>query len=666
MNFFKQGENYLEYKNAGETLRIIAWGENSLRIVSVPFGELDLSCTALIEQESSAETTIKITEETAVITNGKITAVMDACGKNSAAVIAFYNDRGELLLKEIDGGGNLLRKARAFKPHVGGDYQLKATFVPEEGEKLYGMGQYQQPFLDLKGCNLELAQRNTQVTIPFYISSKGYGFFWHNPAIGSVSFGKNTTEWRADYTKKLDYWITAEDTPEKILEQYTAVTGRVPVMPEYGLGFWQCKLRYHNQEEVLKIAREYHRRGIPVNVFVIDYYHWPRLGDFRFDEHDFPDPAAMVDELHSYGMEVMVSVWPETDWRSENFAQACQQGLLVKTERGVNVQMHFVGNNIFFDTTNPAAREFMWKKCHENYGKYGIRLYWLDVAEPEYGTADFDNYRYHAGSVAQMGNLYPREYVKGFAEGEIREHGECSVNLIRSAWAGSQRFGALAWSGDIHSTYESFRNQIVSGLQMGLSGIPWWTTDIGGFHGGNIYDEDFKELLIRWFQFGTFCPVMRLHGCREPKTPLYLHSGEETEGTGAANEIWAFGEETYGIMKKFIDIRELLRDYTRELMRAAHEKGSPVIRPMFYEFPDDKETWDLQTQYMYGPDILAAPVAEKGCVKRSVYLPKGCLWTDARSGEQFTGGKWIDAEAPIHTLPIFLREGRPAELIGKI
>ncbi len=662
MSFFTKSENYIEYHNAGETLRIAAWGENSLRVVSVPSGPLDMSSSALKDQ-APVNVQIQTDEETAVIKNGKISALIDTRGWNSAAVVTFFNDKNEILLKEMDGGGALIRRARKFSPYIGGDFRLKVTFEANKDEKIYGMGQYQQDILDLKGCNIELAHRNSQASIPFYVSSKGYGFFWHNPAIGSVSFGKNVTEWRADSTKKMDYWITAGDTPAQIESQYSQVTGRAPMMPECGLGFWQCKLRYHNQEQVLSVAREYHRRGIPVDVFVVDYYHWPRCGDYRFDENFFPDPKAMAEELRSYGMELMVSVWPQIDWRSENFQEMRQKGLLVQTEHGLNVQMDFQGNNVFYDATNPEAREYVWDKCKKNYAENGIKLFWLDEAEPEYTTYDYENYRYYAGSVMQQGNIYPREYARGFYEGQKENGQEDVLNLVRCAWAGSQQYGALIWSGDIHSTYQDFRNQIVAGLQMGLSGIPWWTTDIGGFHGGNIYDKDFQELLIRWFQFGAFCPVMRLHGNRLPRTPLYKANGEETEGTGADNEIWSYGEENYQIMKKFIEIREMMRDYTRSLMAKAHETGAPVMRTMFYEFPEDTRTWELDTQYMYGSDILAAPIVEPHAMSRKVYLPSGCTWTNAHTGEILQGGQWIEAEASIDTIPVFLRDGRQEYLI---
>ncbi len=662
---FTKGKNYLDYQNGNEHLRIIAWGENSLRVVSTPNGPLDLNCAALLEVVTPLPE-ITIDGKIAKITNGKITGVIDEANTwNPNGRLAFYDRKGKLLLKEAY-DGPFLDRPRWFRGIPGGDYRLQATFAADPNEKIYGMGQYQQSLLNLKGCNLELAHRNSQVSIPFYLSSLGYGFFWHNPAVGSVSFGTNTTEWRAESTKQLDYWITAGNTPADIEAQYSQVTGRTPMMPEYGLGFWQCKLRYYSQEEVLEVAREYHKRQIPVDVLVIDYYHWPRCGDYRFDEHFFPDPQKMAAEVRSYGMELMVSIWPQIDTRSENFAEMKRQGLLVKTDRGIDVQMLFHGNNVFYDATNPAARRYVWDKVKQNYRDNGIKLFWLDEAEPEYGTYDFDLYRYYIGSALQKSNLYPREYIRGFAEGEAKDYADSTVKLVRCAWAGSQRYGSLVWSGDIHSSFEVFKRQIVAGLQMGLAGIPWWTTDIGGFHGGDIKDPAFQELLIRWFQWGTFCPVMRLHGSRLPHTPVHKADGEVTEVTGAANEIWSYGEENYQIMKKFILIREILRDYTRELMKEASETGAPVMRTMFYEFPDDASTWELSSQYMYGPDILAAPIVEAKANTRSVYLPKGATWIDARTGETFAGGQTITTQAEIASLPIFLREGKQTYLIGKI
>lgn len=343
-----------------------------------------------------------------------------------------------------------------------------------------------------------------------------------------------------------------------------------------------------------------------------------------------------------------------------------QQGLLVKINSGIDVQMNFHGNNVFMDATNPRTRAYVWEKCKQNYADLGIHTFWLDEAEPEFTTYDFENYRYHAGPVAETGNIYPREYARLFYEGQQANGQKDIVNLIRCAWVGSQRYGALVWSGDIMSTYEDFRKQICAGIHMGLCGIPWWTTDIGGFHGGVTKDPDFRELLVRWFQFGTFCPVMRIHGCRQPAEPIINEAGEVREQTGADNEVWSFGEEAYPILVKFINIREKMRDYTRSLMEETHKKGSPIMRALFYEFPEDKNCWDIKDSYMFGSDILVAPICHEHMTSRSVYLPEGAYWIHAGSGKRYEGGQSYEIEAPLDTLPIFLRDGKQEYLIGEV
>ena len=665
MQFFEQKENQLIFRYNGETVVVCPWGKNSLRVRSTFLGDIPEGSAALLEPQPY-EANISIDGYTASITNGNITATLFVYSWGNGLQITYTNEKGEVLLKEVNPSGALCIKPRHFKPLPGGTYKLKASFESNPDEKIYGMGQYQQEVLNLKGCNLELAHRNSQASVPFYISSLGYGFLWNNAAIGEVHFGSNTTQWVAEATKLLDYWITAGNTPAQIEETYASVTGTAPMMPEYGLGYWQCKLRYYNQEQVLEVAREYKKRGIPVDVLVIDYYHWLRCGDYRFDPEYFPDPAAMVKELADMGIETMVSIWPQIDWRSENYEEMKQQGLLVKSNSGIDVQMLFHGNNVFMDATNPRTRKYVWGKIKQNYADLGIHTFWLDEAEPEFTTYDFADYRYHEGSVAEIGNIYPREYARMFYEG-LQESGQKEVvSLIRCAWAGSQRYGALVWSGDIMSNYEDFRKQICAGIHMGISGIPWWTTDIGGFHGGNVNSPDFKELLIRWFQYGTFLPVMRMHGSRVPHSPIINNAGEVREQTGAANEVWSYGEENYQIMVKFINIREMMRDYTRSLMEETHKTGAPLIRGMFYEFPEDPICWDIKDQYMYGADILVAPVCHEHAFSREVYLPVGANWTDARTGKVYEGGQTLMVDAPIETLPIFLRDGKQEYLIGQI
>jgi len=665
-SFFKVEGNILIRQYDCEKLYIEPWGKNSFRIRSTKQAELINNDWALLPQES-CNVKIETNGNEASIKNGRIRADIDAGGK-----ITFYNQKGNILLEEYVRNRNNIRtfcsalniEAREFKPTLGGDYALTMRFESDPNEKLFGMGQYQQSNLDLKNCILELAHRNSQSSVPFLLSNLGYGLLWNNPGIGKVSFGRNVTEWTANSTKQLDYWITAGDTPAEIEESYAKATGTVPMMPDYAMGFWQCKLRYQTQEELLEVAHEYKRRGLPISVIVIDFFHWPKQGEWKFDLDYWPDPDGMVKELKQIGIELMVSIWPTVDKTSENYNKMLERGYLVRTDRGIRTTMDFLGDTVFYDATNPESRNFVWNIAKKNYYEKGIKIFWLDEAEPEYSVYDFDNYRYHLGPNEQIGNIYPVMYAKTFFDGMKQEGQEDIINLLRCAWAGSQRYGALVWSGDIDSSFESLRNQFAAGLNMGLAGIPWWTTDIGGFHGGNPDDPDFRECIIRWFEYGVFCPVFRLHGDREPHSEPLGTSGGGLCESGAANEVWSYGDEAYEIFKKYMFIRERMKPYITEIMKEAHEKGTPVMRPLFYDFSQDKFCWDITDQYMFGPDILVAPILYKGDISRKVYLPEGAKWKDVNSEQIFNGGQWINYNAPLEIIPLFLKDGAIIPIIG--
>lgn len=689
MKFRNEGSRLIMTKGS-QTLWIEPWGENSLRVRMTGDALMDGHDWALEDAPADTVSSINYREvdltepwwqdeddgkhrqsgTEAYLSNGKITAHINAEGW-----LSFLNEKGEILLEEywrnrdrIDRYCVPLRiEARDLKPITGtSDYRLVMRFEAYEDEKIYGLGQYQEASLDKKGACLELAHRNSQASVPFMISSRGYGLLWNNPAIGTVTFASNKTEWVAESTKKLDYFITAGDTPAQIEEQYAAATGTVPMMPEFGMGFWQCKLRYRTQDELMAVARKHKELGLPMDAIVIDFFHWTRQGDFKFEPREWPDPAGMAEELKSMGIETVVSVWPTIDERSENFSEMAENGYLIQFDRGMGVNMTWMGNTTFYDATNPAARDFVWERCKENYYNLGIKCFWLDEAEPEYGPYDFDTFRYYAGPALQCTNIYPLMYAKGFYDGQKKEGQENILNLVRCAWAGSQKYGALTWSGDIHSSFRAMREQLQAGLNMGLAGIPWWTTDIGGFLGGNNDDPHFRELLVRWFAWGAFCPVFRLHGERSP----YYERKEEFRdnirqfSSAQDNEVWTWGEEIFQILKQFLFIRERLRPYIRQCMKQAHEKGTPIMRPMFYDFPEDSMCWDKETQYqyMFGPDILVAPVMEEGMKERSVYLPKGLSWTESRTGKCYEGGQSVTSKTPLDVIPIFVREGKSYDI----
>lgn len=655
----RKENNRLIFHYDAEEMWIEPWGADAVRVRATKNCEMPDENWALLKPEDSA-CSITVSEDGADLVNGKLKVHVTGRGK-----ITMYNQDGKLLLEEYwrnrrdvtDPKCSAIEvEAREFRPNIGGNYHLTARFESlDRNEKIYGMGQYQQPYLNLKGSDLEMAHRNSQASVPFAVSSLGYGILWNNPGIGRAVFGSNIMSFENYAAKAMDYWFVAGDTPAEIVRAYGKAAGTVPMMPEYGLGFWQCKLRYQTQEELLEVAREYKRRNLPIDVIVVDYFHWPKQGEWKFDPVYWPDPEAMIRELKEMGIELMVSIWPTVDRDSENYEEMLEKGYLIRTERGFRTGLDFMGATIHYDATNPEARKYLWNKAKKNYYDKGIKVFWLDEAEPEYTAYDFDNYRYYRGTDLEIGNIYPVEYAKTFYEGMKEEGQENIVNLLRCAWAGSQKYGALVWSGDIASSFSSMRNQLAAGLNMGMAGIPWWTTDIGGFHGGDPDDPAFRELFVRWFQWGTFCPVMRLHGDREPRQPQFGTTGGAACCSGAANEVWSYGEEVYKICGKYMGMREEMREYTRELMRETHETGAPVMRTLFYEFPEDKTCWEVEDEYMYGGRYLVAPVLEAGVKSRRVYLPAGCSWQLQETGEVYSGGIWADIPVTLETMPVFIR-----------
>ncbi|MCD7857615.1 MAG: family 31 glucosidase [Clostridiales bacterium] len=673
---FENDNGALVFYHQGEQVRIEAWGSDALRVRSTmqsAFSGNRWALTEPVEQETApAQVTIAKEphwvgdgsydeREIATITNGRIRAVVNFVG-----IISFYRD-DTLLLREYfrSYDGTLSRESRClkvvnrtWKGIIGGsEYSLNVKFESNRGEKLFGMGQYQQQDMDLKGCVLELAQRNSQISVPFAVSSLGYGFLWNNPAVGRVTFGKNYTEWIARSTREMDYWITAADTPKQILANYTAATGRAGEFPEDLMGLWQCKLRYRTQAEVLEVAHRYQAEGIKIDQIVIDFFHWTVQGDWKFDKTYWPDPKAMVDELHSMGIKVLVSVWPSVDRRSENFGPMMEQGLLIRTERGAAQTYDYQGDCVEIDVFNPRAREYVWEVCKRNYYDYGIDAFWLDNSEPDFGVYDFEQYRYAAGPALAVSSLYPQLYSRVFYDPMHQEGRRPVANLLRCAWAGSQKYGNVVWSGDVPSTFEALADQIQCGLNMGLAGIPWWTTDVGGFMTDDVNDPDFRELLVRWYQFAVYSAVLRMHGDRGPYNipPMderdwgggYLH-------TGQPNELWSYGEDVYAILRHYYDIRIDLHDYIKSLYDEASENGSPLIRAMFYEFPEDSACWELQDQYMFGSRYLVAPILQLHQRERQVYLPAGA-WRLTSTGEVFQGGCRVTVAAPLDYMPAFER-----------
>lgn len=642
-------ENSILFERRDELTVIEPYGVNCLRYRSTRNIKISDENWTLLPPATEDKCKIVGDESQATITNGDISVTMTAGGGWVGSSLTYYR-KGKQILRAHDEGDPVTR----FAHLAGNSYQVKAIFDSNPGEHIYGLGQEQEDQFDRKGCSCNLVHYNTKSTLPVIYSSLGYGFFWNNPSPGRCETTLNHTVWCSDNAYQIDYLIYVGDSPADIMKTYSDLTGYAPKFSPWAAGFWQCKLRYESQEDLLEVAREYHRRGIPLAAIVIDYFHWTEQGEWKFDPKYWPDPKAMCDELKTLGIEPVVSIWPTINPNSENYRAMDDENMIVRTENGQFGTFNFYGQQTFIDATNPKTGPFVWSKVKENYYKHGIKTFWLDEAEPEVHPQQFNNLRFYIGNGAQTALLYPYYYSKIFYDGLKSEGEEEIISLTRAAYPGSQKFGAIVWNGDIKSTFEALRQSVTSGLSMSMCGIPWWNSDIGGFHSGDIESDYFRELIVRWFQFGLFSPVMRLHGVRNRMTNQVDRHPEVKEKSGGDNEIWSFGEKNYPVLKDIIDLRERLKPYIIKYMDIASRTGSPIMRPMFFDYYEDEICYTLDDQYMFGEDILFAPILEQGVTERSVYLPKG-NWVNVIDKKTYVGGQTVSVKAEIDQFIAFVK-----------
>lgn len=641
MKFYEQ-DHMLYFIREGEIGRLSACGRDSIRFQAAPGGGIAEQDFTLMPQKMSAE--IHMEKRCATVTNGSMTAKLYENGR-----VEFYF-KDKLILREkseltFDVG------LRNYRSTAGGSYRARVTFEPNEKEHFYGLGHEATDCFDLKGCTVDLRHVNAKCTIPYVYSSLGYGFLWNLPSTGVCELACNRTRWTSDSTRQIDY-VVIGGGPGEACETLADLTGHAPRMPEWALGFWQSRLRYETQEQVLGVAQRYKDMGITPSVIIIDYFHWTEQGDYKFDPKYWQSPREMADKLHAMGIKLMVSMWPTVNEKSENYREMLDGNMLIRTKSGSNRVFDFYGPQAEIDPTNPDTRRFVWEKLKQNYIDNGVDALWFDEAEPEIHPEHFDNLILHAGNGEEVGLLYPYYYAKLVYDGMKSIGRNDIVTLSRCAYTGAQKFGALVWSGDIPSTFESLRMQVKSGLNMAMCGIPWWNTDVGGFYGGDIESDYFRELIVRWFQYGVFCPVLRLHGSRNG----HDRTRDIIEPTGGDNELWSFGGRNFEILKELVLLRERLRPYIKKHMDTASEKGYPVMRPMFFDFPDDEACYELGDQYMFGGDILFAPIAGQGETQKRVYLPEG-EWIRTTDKTVHTGGRFVSCHAEIHEFIAFVKKG---------
>ena len=547
-------------------------------------------------------------------------------------------------------------------------YQASATFSAPDGEHYYGMGQNQESTgpLDLRGRVLDCkhwydAPAGETVCVPFMVSSKGYGIVWDNPSATRFIAGVNgRTAFQSNVGERVSFFVITGSTPEEIYSGYARVTGKTPIPPKAAFGLIQSKARYDSQQEVLRVANTYRQKKYPLDIMVVDWFYWTRMGQLDIDPAQFPDPVAMNKELHGLGMQSIISVWPRFETSGRYFNELDAKGYMLKDKDGKTVDgLPFRSDRTggLIDSTNPAARQWFWERVRDNILSKGFDYPWLDETEPDLVP---DGYFYSIGSGDRYRNLFPLLHVQGVADGmRAWKPNKRALILSRAAYLGSQRSGALFWSSDISPSWEALARQIPTGLNMTASGIAYWGNDIGGWHwlpqttkatGKPLVDpvgaaatigqnHDYPELLTRWFQYGTFLPTLRLHGDRKQA------------------EIWAFGQHAEGIMASYNRLRYQLIPYIYSQAKHTWDSGAPFMRPLWMDFPNDAKVADIGTQYMFGPAFLVAPVTQQGQTEKDVYLPAGSDWYNYWTNEKLAGGRWVKVAAPIEQIPLFVKAG---------
>ena len=548
----------------------------------------------------------------------------------------FYDSAGRKLTQE---------NTRTLTPvEVNGEKTYRSerfTNMWDTQEAFYGLGQHQGGVWNYRGEDVELSQDNTNISIPMLLSSNGYGIFWNN---GSRSRMNNrfvhALYLTSEVADAVDYYFLYGPDFDKIVASYRELTGAAPLFGKWAYGYWQCKNRYDSQQELLNIAQKYRALHIPLDNIVQDWFWWNTMGEPVFNKN-YPDPKGMVDSLHDQHVHLMISVWPYFRPGSPAYDDMDKQGFFIDRTK---VAGFHPARMALYDAFNPKARDYYWGLMNKALFEIGADAWWLDTTEPETeGRADnlLTTNKVAIGNGARYANEFPLMTTTAVYEGQRKASNQKRVFILsRSTYAGAQRNAAATWSGDIDPNWETFRRQIPAGLNYSLSGLPYWTTDIGGFVVANPDDPAYRELYVRWFEFGAFCPIFRAHGTRSTNQ----------------NEIWSYGPDAQKILTSYDRLRYRLMPYIYSLAWRTTHDGYSIMRPLVSDFRGDARAQNVGDQFLFGPSILVNPVTEPGATHRHIYLPDA-TWTDFWTGASMRGGKSLDVEAPLDREPLFVRAG---------
>nr|WP_294944805.1 TIM-barrel domain-containing protein [uncultured Mucilaginibacter sp.] len=531
-------------------------------------------------------------------------------------------------------------------------WNISTQFNSPKTEALFGLGCHpvDTGAINYKGRNQDMAIKYLTGAIPVLLSTRGYGLMWDNYSASNfygAEEGNTKFKYVSESGREVDYYFFYGPGFDQVINSYRIATGKAPMFPKWAFGLFQSQDRYMSQDEVLSVKDKYRNNHIPVDVIVQDWYYWDPfpIGVHVMNPARYPDPKKMVDELHKANIHGMISIWPVFGKGTRDFDTLKKMGGLTSITWD-NVVTHTF--DTYYDAHNPKARELYWDMARDSLVKrYGWDAWWVDQCEPDNGAL-LDERRksdFWTGKGIDYFNTYALQHSTGLYKGWRRDiPNKRAFFLLRQSFAGEQRNAGTLWSSDISCSFESFKVQVPQGINACASGIPYWTSDIGGYHynwtAPDWSKPEFRELFTRWFQFGTFCPITRIHG-----------KGERA----IFSKNW--DEDTRAILMKFDKLRYRLLPYVYSLGAKTTMENYTMMRSLAFDFRNDANVYKIPDQYMFGPAFLVNPVTAKGEVTRDVYLPGSCLWYNFWTGEKLSGGQHVDARAPIGLMPLYVRAG---------
>ena len=697
------------FRTSDGTMRIEFCGDDVVHVVASRTADIPAAKIPVALHQCHANALQKDTGREAIqLSSSAITVRVNS----ASGAIEFLSKDGKTILAEPQAGGKSFDVPSVWETK---EWQVEQTFLSPSDESLYGLGQHQEGVWDLRGIPMRLHQSNTNISIPFLLSSKGYGILWNNPSLtdfnpadqviqinpetgkgkfktgakgqygflvssdnrnqlmvevdgrqvinlqnmwtptsasGAIELEANeeheilarggpagvelavrpprdTTTFRSEVGQAIDYYFFYGPDLNRVISEYRDLTGQAPLFPRWAYGYWQCRERYHNQKEIVDTAAEFRTRKMPVDVLVQDWQYWGKYGwnAMKFDEDPYPDPKKLLDELHAKDMRMMISVWSRFGEDTDVYKRMKARSLLIP-------------GTPWMDFFNPEAQKTFWAELDKGLFKDGMDSWWMDASEPEFDV--LKGKQTFLGSGESVRNAYPLYVTKAIYEGQrATTDRKRVVILTRSAFAGQQRNAAASWSGDINGNWITLQRQIAAGLSFSMSGLPYWTTDIGGFFrpDDQYTSEEYHELLARWLEYGAFCPIFRVHGYKSNAEP------------------WNYGPEVERIFKKYDGLRYGLLPYIYSAAWGVTQKGETLMRALPLEFAGDPSSRNISDQFLFGSELMIAPVATEGATQRKLWLPVGSDWVDFWTGERVKGGQTITAQAPLDTIPIYVKAG---------